>query len=862
MKQKIYLFLTALLMMATTSAWADVTQDGVTYSVSGSTATLTNGSSATGDITIPATITDGSTTYDVTGVAKYAFHNNKNITSVTFKSTKLLLNQEAVFQGCTKLTSVSFANGTEATNGDLGAWFFEGCTSLTSIELPEKIQWINSRVFQGCTSLTAVIIPTTVTQFKSYVFNNTPSLKTLIIRSSKITSIFSDAFSGATPSNISVVVPDASLDDYKKRLGSIGFSSIITETNYYAQFPFPFSEDYENAKWFQMRVKSTLYCQYNSSNNQVEFTSTPTTGEDADLFAFVGTPLGFMIYNKAAGENAPFGPASNTGSAITAGSASDAGTFVFEHSTESGYEKYQLLRYKNGATYYLNVFNDNHLAVWNSSGNRHDKGSNFVFMDVTNIQDGELYYELRCDGTAWLTASNSNKGSNSSVGSDVVVPDTVTNPANSKSYLVAGLTGRTFYNNKTIKSLRFESASLDYYTYTNDALFQWMTHLESITLPPPTDGTTKTLRSWAFANCNKLTTIEIPEGFETIGGSTFRYCAELESLTLPSTLTSFGDYILCDRTFNSSAEKYYIYCNPTSVPTFGSNNENIANAIVVVLDNDSKSKYDKTTTWSAANAIITTAEKAILDGTSEDKNGLVYVSNTSSTLEGNNIVKGGSTCANLVLTDGYSFAPSAEFTASAATYSRTMSGKWGTIVLPFSAKSDNVKFYTVQKVDESGNLVVEEKETLTAGTPAIIKKVKETTSITCTATDATETISSTINSTTAANSDYQLIGSYTQDQLVSDNNAYYIYDDKFYKNGSSFFADAFRAYLKGSSVGSPTFSILVDEDPTGINNATGADNAAEIEGVYSVSGAKLSDLQKGINIVRYSSGKTQKVILK
>lgn len=861
MKQKIYLFLTALLMMATTSAWADVTQDGVTYSVSGSTATLTNGSSANGDITIPATITDGSTTYDVTGVAKYAFHNNKNITSVTFKSTKLLLNQDAVFQGCTKLTSVSFANGTEATNGDLGAWFFEGCTSLTSIELPEKILWINSRVFQGCTSLTAVIIPTTVTQFKDYVFNNTPSLKTLIIRSSDITSIYSDAFSGATPSNISVVVPDASLDDYKTRLESFGFSSIITETNYYAQFPFPFSKDYENAKWFQMRIKSTLYCQYNSSNHQVEFTSTPTTGEDADLFAFVGTPLGFKIYNKAAGENAPFGPASNTGSAITAGSASDAGTFVFEHSTESGYEKYQLLRYKNGATYYLNVKDNNHLAVWNSSGNRHDNGSNFVFMDATNIQDGKLYYELRCDGTAWLTASNSNKGSDSSVGSDVVVPATVTNPANNKSYRVAGLTGQTFYNNKTIKSLRFESASLDYYTYTNDALFQWMTHLESITLPPPTDGTTKTLRSWAFANCNKLATIEIPEGFETIGGSTFRNCAELESLTLPSTLTSFGDYILCDGTFSSSAEKYYIYCNPTSVPTFGSNNENIANAIVVVLDNDSKSKYDNTTTWSAANAIITTAEKAILDGTSEDKNGLVYVSNTSSTLEGNNIVKGGSTCDNLVLTDGYSFTPSAEFTATNATYRRDINKgtEWVTVCLPFAVETapDGVEFYKVENINKS-TITVESTTSLEAGQPALLHRTSSDKKATFTFSGSGKVVKNPVTSTDG------LVGSFTNDTKITADGTYYINSNVFKSKNTNFYIDAFRAYLQTNSSGadSPSFNILVDDDPTGISNATGADDAAEIEGIYSVSGVKQSDLQKGINIVRYRNGKTQKVILK
>ena len=53
-------------------------------------------------------------------------------------------------------------------------------------------------------------------------------------------------------------------------------------------------------------------------------------------------------------------------------------------------------------------------------------------------------------------------------------------------------------------------------------------------------GAITTIPEQAFAICENLTWIDIPEGITTIGASAFTGCTALEELTIPSTLTSLG----------------------------------------------------------------------------------------------------------------------------------------------------------------------------------------------------------------------------------------------------------------------------------------------------------------------------------
>lgn len=141
--------------------------------------------------------------------------------------------------------------------------------------------------------------------------------------------------------------------------------------------------------WYKVTIRGNKVLSYNYQNNTISDGAAPAAVEAKNAFAFVGTPFGFNIYNYRAGLNAPFGPAQNTGVALTAGAPDAAAMFVFEHSTEAGFENYNLIRYANNSTGYLNDVNSV-LSVWNSTNNRHDAGSNFAFEEINFVSLDDL----------------------------------------------------------------------------------------------------------------------------------------------------------------------------------------------------------------------------------------------------------------------------------------------------------------------------------------------------------------------------------------------------------------------------------------------------------------------------------------
>ena len=220
------------------------------------------------------------------------------------------------------------------------------------------------------------------------------------------------------------------------------------------------------------------------------------------------------------------------------------------------------------------------------------------------------------------------------------------------------------------------------------------------------------------------------------------------------------------------------------------------------------------------------------------------------------------TVANLVLTDGYSFKAPEGLTAAKAQYERAMTTKFGTITLPFDAKSnESVQFYTV--ISKTANSIeLKEVDELAAGTPAIMQQKGDKVSI-----NATDVAVS--NEIKEAADAVKMHGSYTMDTKVTDANAYYIYNDKFWKRSDAaedphFFCDAFRAYftVEGSAAAqAKALAINVSGNPTGVN-AVEELTGNGIEAVYNAAGVKQNGMQKGVNIVRLANGKTITVIVK
>lgn len=159
--------------------------------------------------------------------------------------------------------------------------------------------------------------------------------------------------------------------------------------------PFKLSKSFSDATWYQIKVlrNPVKYSKFDGTNIS-NSTTVPSTLKKEDLFAFVGSPFGFSLYNGKAGAEAPFGPkAYSSSNKLTKSTVADAAVLVFEYSTEAGYESYQLIRYFDNALGYIND-SSNKLAVWQTSNNRHDAGSNFEFVEVDAAVADDIVNQL------------------------------------------------------------------------------------------------------------------------------------------------------------------------------------------------------------------------------------------------------------------------------------------------------------------------------------------------------------------------------------------------------------------------------------------------------------------------------------
>lgn len=87
-------------------------------------------------VTIPATVSDGSTTYKVTSIASGVFQNNKKIKSLTIGKNITSIGKNA-FSGCTNLKNVKIQSSS-LTAKSFGANSFKGLHAKAKIKVPAK----------------------------------------------------------------------------------------------------------------------------------------------------------------------------------------------------------------------------------------------------------------------------------------------------------------------------------------------------------------------------------------------------------------------------------------------------------------------------------------------------------------------------------------------------------------------------------------------------------------------------------------------------------------------------------------------------------------------------------------------------
>ena len=424
---------------------------------------------------------------------------------------------------------------------------------------------------------------------------------------------------------------------------------------------------------------------------------------------------------------------------------------------------------------------------------------------VTTIGNFAFYY---CDGfTGDLTIPNSVTTIGSSAfynckgfTGNLTIPNSVTTIGSSAFKKCYGFTGDlTILNSVTTIG---ESAFSDCYGFTGN-----------LTIP----NSVTTIGNWAFYNCTGFTgNLTIPNSVTTIGESAFSICTGFTgNLTIPNSVTTIG---------NSAFEKCYGFTGYLSFPK--------------------SLKKIGTGVFRSSNNIHTVNFQSLPEGISGNLGWQTMIVN---------------------LADDSYISDLASGTVDAISYTRQISNDWGTLVLPYPLTLTGNEPFRLYAIDnmEGEELVLKQLEgEVAAGTPCVVKRKGSEAELTFSANNAElnmERVAQDVDG-------MKFRGTYWTEDV---NSGYVISKNSFWNVEKLKGVDLvkgvkvkpFRAWLDGTSAKAPArLSMRIDGSTTGID-AIDAINDAEAE-YYDLSGKRLDEPQRGVNIVRMKSGKTKKIIIK
>ena len=228
--------------------------------------------------------------------------------------------------------------------------------------------------------------------------------------------------------------------------------------------------------------------------------------------------------------------------------------------------------------------------------------------------------------------------------------------------------------------------------------------------------------------------------------------------------------------------------------------------------------------------------------------------------------------APIVLDDNKDLSIIENCNASNISYSRTLTSEWGSLCLPIDIDLDHNADFTAYSLNRLSDDMVELTKlsgTLAANTPVIIRRKINAEKLNV---SASGTITANLSCSDSPSHELKLIGTYCKKIFTSaDTDCFVLKGDKLMNPAKvlelslakTVGIKPYRAYMtfadsvEGSSA--KAYSLCIDSETTDIDilHDISTDNAE----YYDLSGRRVGNLQKGINIVK-RGGKTIKVIIR
>lgn len=528
---------------------------------------------------------------NVTGAGLYAFNHCLNLESVTLPGTfrmtigdsfyycpalkRFVVDEDSPYltadaYGCLyskDMTGlIKFPAGTDATAyvipdtvTVIHCSAFNYCAALQSIRVPDSVTTIETQAFDHCTALEQVNIPAGVTSFGDAVFYGCHSLKQFLLPDC-LTEIPNNTFAGCglesvvIPENITKIGDDAfwACDS----LSAIELHDGITEIGWGA-----FGEC--------RTLQNVVLPKYITEIKPQTFVNDTALEE-------VTIPYGVRtIGRQAFGEVGMFG--------------CEALTKVHVMMSEETWNQNVTVAEKNDCL--LNApleFLADESEIVLASGNCGESGSNVVYTLYTdgtlNISgSGKMKYWTHVAYTPWADLRDNivrviiqpgvtNVGYHAfeyaTVLESVVLPEGVEYIGNSAfcgceklvsiniPSTVRNIYDHAFHYCKKLPSIDMQDCKIQSVGF---CVFHSCYNLETVTLPPTVTGFSDS----AFSDCQRLRQINIPDGVTVIGEFAFNNCRALENLVLPDSVTHIYSFAF------DSCSKVNLPSLPKNLETLG-----------------------------------------------------------------------------------------------------------------------------------------------------------------------------------------------------------------------------------------------------------------------------------------------------
>ena len=358
----------------------------------------------------------------------------------------------------------------------------------------------------------------------------------------------------------------------------------------------------------------------------------------------------------------------------------------------------------------------------------------------------------------------------------------------------------------------------------------------------------ETIGGAAFLKCSGFKgSLILPNSLTTIGKMAFQECEGFTELTLPNALS-----VIPTQVFNRCKSLSGNLVIPASVKEIGRLAFNSCTALNGDSENQSQITLPESLekindgVFSSCNKIKTIKFQSLPEGISKSIGAQKTVS----------------------LSDDSYISDMASGTVNEISYTRTMTSNWGTLVLPYPLTltgSEPYRLYTIENMTGEELVLKQLEGVVAAGTPCVVKRNGSEAELTFGNNKAK--LNMAINDQLMDGMNFS--GTYWTKDVT---NGYIIAKDCFWSVAELNKSDLvkgvkvkpFRAWLDGTSPnGASQLSICVSDTATGIGAAGTIDvlNDTATE-YYDLSGKRLDEPQKGVNIVRMKSGKTMKIIIK